>query len=846
MAIAVLAMSAGIAGAQNPATLEPASAPMSIPAGYSVHESVDIGGRVTSQAGSGAMYDTMVNLQSGPRVLGETFMLHALPGTKNTPLDDMRIFATGFGGDPYSFAKMDFSKSKLYEFSGIFRRDRQYFDYDLLGNPNIPSGQSIPVTGSTTPYAWSQVNQSPFLFNTVRRMTDTNLTLLPLSKVTFRVGYSQNIMQGPSLTPSGYQIGGSLDVLLQEFQRNSTDDFTGAVDWKPVQGTKLTFEEQIDHYKGDSYFTLDPSYLNVQEANGTKVALFANYDSLTPYVASAYSAATKSGACWGASMGGNPALQASANGVPIINPACGVISSYLRAQPTRIIYPTEIFRLQSNSIKGLSMNGDIRYTNANMNLPNYYDAFQGLTAATSASAATLADRSIAYAGNANAKRQVMAADYGIVWEVSKTVSVEDQVNFSNVHQPGTANITSATTLTTPGGANNTINYPTPTAGVASTVEGNPALGVPAAAYFGQRFLTNDATIRWDATPRTTFSLTYRYQDHLISEGQGTAAHNIPIPVENTTSGEVTIHENAGVFNAALRPTQNWDINGSIEAAYNDNAFTPMGFRQMRHYRVHTLYRAKPWATVTGAYNDVERHNNTNNQQNIAGNTNVYAGPLDHVDYSRVASVGAELFPNDHYGLDFNYSYNDVYIADNICYLGGASAATGIAAAAPANGAICPGSLGRSGAYDLGPALDFEHAPTQFGSVALMYSPTKQFRSNLGYRVNSVNGTRFYNDARDVAGSLVSTYQSPFVNVAWTVHPGLVWKADYNFYGYGEGGPSGSQYCTLSVPTAASPSINVVPCASAGVQTGMTISPAGETAPRNFHANNLTLAIHYEF
>ncbi len=88
----------------------------------------------------------------------------------------------------------------------MFRRDRQYFDYDLLGNPNIPTGYSIPIGPSAAPtgsYAWPQVTQSPFMFNTVRRMTDTNLTLLPLSKVTFRFAYSQNIMQGPSLTPSG-------------------------------------------------------------------------------------------------------------------------------------------------------------------------------------------------------------------------------------------------------------------------------------------------------------------------------------------------------------------------------------------------------------------------------------------------------------------------------------------------------------------------------------------------------------------------------------------------------------------------------------------------------------------
>ena len=106
----------------------------------------------------------------------------------------MQIFATGFGGDPNNFAKMDFSKSKWYEFSGMFRRDRQYFDYDLLGNPGIPSGYSIPIGPSTAPtgsYAWPQVKQSPFMYNTVRRMTDTSLTLLPLSTVTFRFAYSR-------------------------------------------------------------------------------------------------------------------------------------------------------------------------------------------------------------------------------------------------------------------------------------------------------------------------------------------------------------------------------------------------------------------------------------------------------------------------------------------------------------------------------------------------------------------------------------------------------------------------------------------------------------------------------
>jgi hypothetical protein len=137
------------------------------------------------------MYDTLVNLQSGPRVLGETFEMRALPGQENTLVDSMMAIGSGFGGDPNSFTKLDFSKGKIYEFSGMFRRDRQYFRLRPAGQPQHSRGQSIPIGPTAAPtgsFAWPQVKQSPFLFNTVRRMTDTSLTIFPLSKFSYRVG----------------------------------------------------------------------------------------------------------------------------------------------------------------------------------------------------------------------------------------------------------------------------------------------------------------------------------------------------------------------------------------------------------------------------------------------------------------------------------------------------------------------------------------------------------------------------------------------------------------------------------------------------------------------------------
>ena len=835
--IAVLLLMSGLAVAQEaaPATTTPANPPLAaqpvVQDGFVVHQTVDLGGHLAEIAGSGAMYDTLVNIHSGPRVLGETFTLHAVPGSKHALLDSLTAFSNGFGGDPYNFARLDVSKGKLYEFTGNFRRDRQYFDYDLLGNPNIPGGQSIPIGPSKAPVgalAWPQVEQSPVLFNTVRRMTDTNLTILPLSTVTFRVGYSQNIFQGPTLSP-GESVG-KYDSLLREYQRNSTDDFVGAIDWKPLQQTKFTFEEEVDHYKADSYFTLAPSEFLVQEADGTPVSL-GNWDSTTPYgiagcntgsMGSGYTNATTYTILSPAQIPG---------GKPILNPACNAITKYLRSQPTRVLYPTETFRFQSSSIKNIAMNGDVRYTKANSNLPNYYENFQGLDGAT---------RAATFTGSATATREEVGADYGITWQATKKVSLSDQVNFSNVHQPGTSTINEVNynTPTTVVAGNNgyeTINYSGTLTTVANgiTAEGS-STGTPLPGYFGQKFVTNNATVSWDASDRASFSLTYRYRTHDIVQGAATG----------TASSLITINENGGIFNAALRPTDRWNLNGTVEIFYDDNAFTPVSPRQTKIYRVHSLYRPKNWASVTTSYLDTERHNNTNN----TGVTPI-DGPLQHVDHSRVASVSTDLSPSEHYGFDFSYAYSDVYTSTNICYLNGATATQPGTASVTSTGAanICPGVFARGSTTilsDWGPSKDFMDAPTQYATASVTLSPHRKIEASLGYTISAVSGDQFFNDARAVNGSLQSAYQSPFVHVAWTVHPGWIWRADYNYYGYGEGGPSGAPFCSTSTTLTSA----VVPCNSPTLTgpTGLTEPSSGLTAPRNFHANLVTLSMHYEF
>ena len=82
------------------------------------------------------------------------------------------------------------------------------------------------------------------------------------------------------------------------------------------------------------------------------------------------------------------------------------------------------------------------------------------------------------------------------------------------------------------------------------------------------------------------------------------------------------------------------------------------------------------------------------------------------------------------------------------------------------------------------------APTQFGSIGFMLAPTRRLRFNAGYRMNAINGTVTFINTSEVPGALQSQYQTPYGHVAFEAASGWFWKADYNYYSYGEGTPIG--------------------------------------------------------
>ena len=141
IAITLFLMATGIAAAQLPA----AGAKMDVPDGYKAHQTVDVGGHVVGLSGSGAMYDTLVDTQSGPRVLGETFELRALPGNTHSLVDSLHAVGNGFGGDPNSFAGLTFEKGKSMNFRASSAVTGSTSTTICWATRILPGGQTIAV-----------------------------------------------------------------------------------------------------------------------------------------------------------------------------------------------------------------------------------------------------------------------------------------------------------------------------------------------------------------------------------------------------------------------------------------------------------------------------------------------------------------------------------------------------------------------------------------------------------------------------------------------------------------------------------------------------------------------------
>ena len=692
--------------AQTPAPQQPE---VKILNGYLTHQSVDLGGHIAEHSGSDAMYATLVNIQSGPRILDYSLTMDAQDKAKATFFDHLSTTSFGYGGDPNNVTLLRIYKGRIYDFEGSFRRDRQYFDYNLLANPLIPPA-SVPFV---------PILDSPHLYNTVRRMTDVKLTLAPLSVVSVHFGYFQNVNEGPGLST----IHQGTEALLIQNWRHSTDVWNGGIDWRPVKGTTISFDEFITHYKGNTNWQL--TGLNYQLSNGTPASLGINISSVwrTPCAA-----------------------PFNANGT--VNPTCNAYLGYSRYAPVRTLFPSEQFHFQSTSVPNLSFNGRVLYMGTTSHLVNYNENFNGLDARA-------ANRLELMTGSGNARRINLNADVGATWQITPTIGLNDVYDLWYFRQPATSQFTNTNY------AGSSLLQP-PGAATITKTSSYEALN--------QETHTNTVTVFWDVAARTRLSFGYRYRSRLITNGDG---------------DYIPIHENWGLFGAAVSPTPQLRVNLNLDLMYADNAFTRISPRQLQHYVIRSTYKPRTWATFSGTINLFESRDNVQT--------------VNHLEHSRDFSFAAAISPSERWSVDLDYSYNSVYSSTLECYT---------STPPPPTAGVGPPVCIAAGTPQT--STGYYNAPTQFGSIGFMFVPVKRVHFNAGYRMSAVSGTVDFINIRQVPGSLQSQWQTPYGHLVFELAPGWTWKADYNYYSYGEG------------------------------------TPIGPTLPRSFRGNVYTLGVGYVF
>jgi hypothetical protein len=224
---------------------------------YAVQQTVEFGGRITEVTGDGAMFNTLLNEHSGPRLFEQSIFMQATPGSKDTLFDTLYGESFGWGGDPSNAARLRISKRAIYDFNASFRRDKNYFDYDLLANP----------LNTTTPV----VNFSPHSMFLTRRMYNFDLVVFPQRMLSFRLGFDRNVNEGPSFS-SDHQ--GTEALLLQQYS-TTEDDYRMGASYRLLPRTTLSYDETLRSLKNDTDQALSP--VDTILSSGAGLNTFTSY-----------------------------------------------------------------------------------------------------------------------------------------------------------------------------------------------------------------------------------------------------------------------------------------------------------------------------------------------------------------------------------------------------------------------------------------------------------------------------------------------------------------------------------------------------------------------------------------
>jgi len=599
--VLVLVSSAGILSAQTPAASPPPTpppAPDGVTSGdYRIHSSVELGYRSVGVVGSGDMYDTLVNQQTGPRFLDQTLSMQS-QDHQGLLFDNLYLNSFGWGGDPNNAMRLRVDKDKWYNLQGSFRRDQSFSDFDLLANPLNPptSTPSIPALNS------------PHAFDTTRRMSDVDLTLLPQSRLSFRLGYSHNNMTGPSFS----SVHEGTDALLLQPWNTTMNSYRVGFDLKILPRTVLSYDQFLDYYKGDTDTRL-ASFAPALLPGGGPVELGLSIDT-----ANNVPCAVKP-----------PATSLIDSTGTLTNVTCSAYFSYLRNQRIRTSTPTERLGLRSNYFSRVDLVASFAYSSADSNTP-LNESFNGLFTRTN----TLA---FLGTGTADAKRISDTLDFGATIHLTKRLRLIEKFYFWAYRIPENGNFTEfdyscaappcsllSTPLTTP------------------TVPGGTL--TQTLSSFNQTWRRNQTELAWDISKKVGARIGYRYGDrnldHFLDLLAGDADHFV-------------VHEHTALFGFWARPSRALRLNFDLEHTNYDNVIVRMAPRKESRYRFQTTYNPRPWAALGGSINVLQDGNGDS--------------LTSYVGHNRNYGLTASLTPRETFSVDLAYNYNDVIQNALICF-----------------------------------------------------------------------------------------------------------------------------------------------------------------------------------
>ena len=708
------------------------------PGAYSVSQSIEFGGRIADFTGNPATRDTLVDLHSGPRLLSQWLEITTPRGTGQL-FDQLSISSFGFGGDPNSVARARVSKDRWYKFSALFRRDKNFFDYNLLANPLNPLGSNPTVI----------IGNSPHKMENVRRMSDLGLTILPQNWFSVRLGYGSVNNEGPTFST----VHQGTEALLGQNFRNATYTYRGGVDLRWPRKTIISYDQIFTLNKADT--TWDLSLLPLQLANGTPVDLGIAFNTVA----------------------GQPCAAPIANAgttPPTANAACNGYTGYQRRARTRTFFPTEQLSLQTSVIPHVDFSSRFVYSGAESDLPNTLESYLGLSTRTRV-------RDLDVTGPVYVKRVNVTADAGVTVHFTERFRLTDSFRWSDFRIPGNynsqeASLFAATMLLTPNVYNPATCATVSAPGCPQHLAASPAdlIVHNYGRFLGQDAKTNTVELEYDFTHWVGAHIGYRIRNRLIElkdtdlltqtffptlPNRGACAGkplvNGVCTVASATadSEEWEINEHSGLFGFWLRPNQKFRLSYDMELMSADNSFTRISPRKRQDYWIRGSYKPVPWANFSSS---IKLGEMSNDQADV-----------NNFQHLRTYNFNLNVSKSERWGLDVGYSLQDIFSQSDICFVGSPVVPT----------TSCGTPFLRT--------ISFYDVDDHYGDVHVYVKPVKKLTADLGYTVTSTSGMTTTLNTLQPAGPLAINYHLPQGSLEYEFTKNWTGRAAWNHYGYNE-------------------------------------------------------------